>query len=160
MFYLFKWHDDLILKRQNDQKQWRSQCYLYLKSFQQWRYEKKGSSKLLSLKALGEPREREEEVKVELEIERGAIISPVSQSVLAAVKRVLRRSRESWRKKKRAQCFGIWLMCVCFLSSGASRLRWEQRREQILSVLFFPTTEIGGIFTIVYLYSLVKATCT
>ena len=50
----------------------------------------------LSLKALGEPREREEEeVKVELEIERGAIISPVSQSVLAVAKRVLRRSRES-----------------------------------------------------------------
>lgn len=63
----------------------------------------------------GAKREREEEVKVELEIERGAIISPVSQSVLAAVKRVLRRSRESWRKKKRAQCFGIWLMCAFFL---------------------------------------------
>ena len=40
-------------------------------------------------------REEEEEVKVELEIERGAIISPVSQSVLAVAKRVLRRSRES-----------------------------------------------------------------
>ena len=93
---------------------------LFLESFQQWRYEKKGSSKLLSSflsRLLGsQEREREEEeVKVELEIERGAIISPVSQSVLAAVKRVLRRSRESWRKKKRAQCFGIWLMCAFFL---------------------------------------------
>ena len=55
----------------------------------------------------------EEEVKVELEIERGAIISPVSQSV--------RLQRES--------CYVVegsmfWNMAhVCFLSSGASRLR-------------------------------------
>ena len=78
--------------------EWETACKLVAKGLcwshlrLHWRYEKKGSSCFPKLSSQGfwesklRARESQEEVKVELEIERGAIISPVSQSALVKLR--------------------------------------------------------------------------